>query len=183
MKKVLFSLFFGAIMTGCFGQQVSKNLSLSDFTFKSYLGIYKTDSSNIYSLLGDFLFPYHSDNSDSLIEDWIVKHPKAIVIPICISSAENNIKITQCWLVDCTDTINNYLVRNGCFSAEKMRRPQTWKELTRKEKSFYKRIDKPEITILIDPKSYANYMEQINIAEKLAIDELLGIWNYKLNNK
>ena len=83
-------------MSSCLGQQVSKNLSLSDFTFKSYLGIYKTDSSNIYSLLGDFLFPYHSDNSDSLIEDWIVKHPKAIVIPICISSAENNIKITQC---------------------------------------------------------------------------------------
>ncbi len=183
MKKVLFILCFGALMTGCLGQQVSKNLSLSDFTFKSYLGIYKTDSSNIYSLLGDFLFPYHSDNSDSLIEDWIVKHPKAIVIPISTISVENNIKITQCLLVDGIDTINNYLVRNGCFSAEKMRRPRTWKELTRKEKSAYKGIEKPNIIILIDPKLYANYMVQINTAEKLAIDELLGIWNYKLNNK
>lgn len=165
------------------GQKVSNNLSLTDFTFNSYIGFYKTDSTNIYSLLGDFIFPYHSDNSDSLIKDWIVKHPKAIVIPISIISVENNIKITQCLLVDGIDTINNYLVRNGCFSAEKMRRPKTWKELTRKEKSAYKGIEKPDITILIDPKSYANYMEQINTAEKLAIFELLGIWNYKLNNK
>ena len=168
-------------MTSCKGQETGNTLSLVDFTFGSIFGKTKKDSLNTYCLLGTGFFRTpRSDNSDSLITDWINKHPKAIVIPISslgpIMSNDKNSKITYCWLVDGNDTINNYLIRNGCFPGGTMQRPKTWSEMPRKEKSFYKGMDKPDTKVLIDKKSYDNFIEEIKRAETFASDNKLGIW-------
>ncbi len=182
MKQIIFSLSLVAIMMSCTGQTISNNLSLTDFTFSSIFGTIKTDSTNAYCLLGTGFFRTpRSDNSDSLIADWINKHPKAIIIPVSSfgpsMNDDNKSKITYCWLVDGNDTINNYLIRNGCFPGGTMQRPQTWSEMTRKEKSNYRGDDKPNISVLIDKSSYDNFIEQIKTAEIFASENKLGIWN------
>ncbi len=182
MKQIIFSLSLVAIMMSCTGQTKSSNLSLADFTFNSIFGTIKTDSTNTYCLLGTGFFRTpRSDNYDSLIADWITKHPKAIVIPVSSlgpsMNDDNKIKITYCWLVDGNDTINNYLIRNGCFPGGTMQRPQTWSERTRKKKSNYRGHDKPNINVLIDKSSYDNFIEQIKTAEIFASENKLGIWS------
>jgi len=168
-------------MTSCNGQTANNTLSLANFTFSSIFGTTKADSTNTYCLLGTGFFRTpRSENSDSLITDWITKHPKAIVIPVSAlvpsMTDDKNSGITYCWLVDGNDTINNYLIRNGCFPGGTMQRPQTWSEMPRKEKSLYKDIEKPNINVLIDKKAYTNFIEQIKSAEKFASDNKLGIW-------
>ncbi len=182
MKQIIFSLTLVAIMMSCTGQTIRNNLSLADFTFSSIFGTFKTDSTNIYCLLGTGFFRTpRSDNSDSLIVDWITKHPKGIVIPVSSlrlsMTNDKNSNFTYCWLVDGSDTINNYLIRNGCFPGGTMQRPQTWSEMTRKEKSNYKDHDRPNVNVIIDKDSYDNFIEQIKSAEIIASENKIGIWS------
>jgi hypothetical protein len=170
MRQTIFLLYMSAIMANCGGQTTSKYLTLADVTFNSIFGTAKTDSSNTYCLLGSGFFRTpRSDNSDSLIIDWITKHPKTFVIPISSIGPtmvdDKNSKMTYCWLVDGNDTINNYLIRNGCFPGGTMQRPH-----------------EPKVKVLIDKKSFDNFIEQIKVAQKYASDSKLGIWNNPEND-
>jgi len=84
-----------------------------------------------------------------------------------------------CWVVDNQDTLNNFLVRNGCFPGSTMLRPQTWDEMPEEMKKLYtdNKIDHGTTEILIDKKSYDMFLEQIKADEKYAYDNRLGIWS------
>ncbi len=89
---------------------------------------------------------------------------------------ETKEKITYCWLIDKQDTINNYLIRTGCFPGGTMMRPETYEEMSAKMKELYSDIDKPKIIVHVDKKIYDNFIEQIKQAELLARKEKLGVW-------
>jgi hypothetical protein len=172
--KLFFTLPLLILFIGCNGQ--TKNLHLSDLKFESIFGSDNKDSSQVYCLLGTGFFRAPSSkNTDSLVETWINKHPNADVI--LVSTLENpKDKLTYCWLVDKGDTINNYLIKNGGFPGGTMIRPQTYNEMTDKEKAFYNDMEKPIIKVHIDSKSYKNFIEQIKVAESYAQANKLGIW-------
>jgi len=128
----------------------------------------------MYCLLGSGYFRTpRSDNADSLVMDWLIKHPNADVIPVSTLSSYPGSKMTYCWLVDGKDTLNNYLVRNGCFPGGTMLGPKKsngGKETL--ELDF-------NVTVHIDGTSYNKFLDQIRAAEDYAKTNKLGIWNNK----
>ena len=106
----------------------------------------------------------------------MTNHPNAEVVKVS-TFGEPNHKMTYCWLVDKGDTINNYMIKNGCYPGGTMMRPQTYKEMSDKMKAIYNDIEKPNVKLHIDKKSYDNFIEQIKAAETFAETNKLGIWN------
>jgi hypothetical protein len=138
----------------------------------------------MYCVLGQgFLRTPRSDNSDSLFKTWLTSQPNAIVLKVStlVTHEENNheVKITYCLIIDGKDTLNNYLVRQGCYPGGTMQRPETWEEMSDREKEIYKDLQEKEklnIIVHIDKKAYENFIEQIKSSEKYASDNKLGIW-------
>jgi hypothetical protein len=182
MKFLYFISLAILVLTSSQAQTKSqlKSLEVSDLKFRSTFGFHPIDSTNVFSLLGsEFFRTPRSENSDSLIKAWIDAHPKAKVIPVTSLGptmiADRNSKMTYCWVIDKEDTLNNYLIKNGCFPGGTMQRPQTWKEMTKAEKKMYEE-EKPQITVYIDKKIYEEFLEQVKSAEIFARKNELGIW-------
>jgi hypothetical protein len=163
----------------------TERVLLSELSFKSIFGTSKKDSLHIYSLLGTGFFKTPcSENSDSLITEWLEKHPDARVIPISsfgpLFSDKNkeNSLMTYCWLVDKNDTLNNHLVRNGCFPGGTMMRPQTKEEMSKEERKFHRKnnIEFQKVQIHIEKKEYETFIKQIINAQKYAEENKLGVW-------
>jgi hypothetical protein len=169
------------IFYSCHGQKI--NLHLNDLKFESIFGTNSKDSFQTYCLLGTGFFraPF-SKNADSLISDWMKNHPNAEVVPVSTFGELKN-KMTYCWLVEKGDTINNYMIKNGCYPGGTMMRPQTYAEMSDKIKAVYNDIEKPNVKIHIDKKSYDNFIEQIKVAETFAETNKLGIWNKKKDDE
>ncbi len=94
--------------------------------------------------------------------------------------------MTFCWVIQQNDTLNNYLVRNGCFPKEEMERNKTWEEIPDIKKREETKTDfpvseypLPKIELLVDKKLDENFMLQIASAEKFARNNKLGIWSDK----
>ena len=99
-------------------------------------------------------------------------------MPISTLDGPKKSKIVYCWLVDKMDTINNYLIKNGCFPGGTMMRPPTYDEMSDEMKSVYRK-DNSRIFVHIDKKSYDTFIEQIKVAENYAETNKLGIWDKK----
>ena len=179
--KYFFSYFTLLTFFSCHRQ--AKRIHLSDLKFESIFGTNSKDSLQTYCLLGTGFFraPF-SKNADSLIQGWMRTHPNAEVVPVSTLD-EPKSKMTYCWLIDKGDTINNYMIRNGCYPGGTMMRPQTYEEMSDKMKKVYNDIEKPDIKVHIDKKSYDNFIEQIKIAEAFAETNKLGIWNKNNGDK
>ena len=172
------------IQSTCFGQQNNNELKLEDFKFESIFGYQNSDSSNIFCILGQGFFRApRSENSDSIIHDWLVKHNNAKIIPVSgIGSTmidEPNSKMTYCWIVDKNDTLNIYLIKQGCFPAGTMKRPETWNEMKKWEKDLYKDTEKPDVKVFISKSDYRSFIDKIIEAEKYAEQNKLGIYYNK----
>ncbi len=178
---ILLTFLFGFLLQSCTGQKKAEEILVTDLTFSSIFGENKNDSLHIYCLLGTGYFrTLRSDNSDSLIKVWLTQHPHAKVISIATHGPTMtdypDSKMTYCWLVDGKDTINNYLIKNGCFPGGTMMRPETYDEMSKEMKKIYKGMPKPNIIVHVDKKVYENFIEQIKMAETFAEQNKLGIW-------
>jgi hypothetical protein len=159
-----------------------RELLLKDFKFNSVFGSSSLDKSSTYCLLGKGFFrTIHSDNSDSLIVEWVQKHPSAIVVPVSsfgpVMAKEPETKMVYCWIVDQRDTLNNYLIRKGCFPGGTMERPKTWNEMESWERELYSETDEEmDLTVFVDSIAYSDFLSQIRLAEVYAVEHKLGIW-------
>jgi len=183
MRQIrIFLLFFSLlIFYSCTGHAQKEPLKMSNLKFESIFGTTDKEPNSIYSLLGKGFFRTpRSDNSDSLITEWINKHPNAIVVPISSFGPiadDPKSKMIYCWVIDNNDTLNNYLIKNGCFPGGTMIRPETWKEMKKWEKELYESVDeKPDIKVYVSNKTYNTFIEQIKTAELYARENKLGIW-------
>jgi hypothetical protein len=175
-------ILFLLTINSCKGQVTKEFLKISDFEFESIFGTTSKFPEINYCLLGTGFFRApRSDNSDSLITDWIKKHPNAIVIPISsfgpveISYPES--KMVYCWVIDGQDSLNVYLIRNGAFPGGTMMRPKTWDEMEKWEKEIYEDAnEKLDVKVYVDKKTYDDFIEQIKNAELYARENKLGIW-------
>jgi hypothetical protein len=137
--------------------------AVEEFKFKSIFGAPKKDSTTAYCLLGTGFFKSRrAQTTDTLIANWIKKHPAARVIPVSTIEATMigapNSSMTYCWLVDKDDNLNVYLIRNGCFPGGTMQKPKTG------AKTY------------ISKKEYEEFMLQIRLAEIYAQKKKLGVW-------
>ncbi len=170
MRNLLTLIALIALISCSFGKEKSEGFKLSNLKFKSIFGYSTSDSIQAYCLLGTgFLRARFSPNADSLIDAWINNHPNAITIPISTIDEPNH-KLTYCWLVDNGDTINNYLIKNGCFPGGAMMHPES-------------STAKVKIKIHIDRKGYSTFIKQIQCAEIFAKKNKLGIWSTELITK
>jgi hypothetical protein len=114
-----------------------------------------------------------------LIVDWIKKHQNAVVIPVSsfgpIEMKVPSSRFIYCWVIDGSDTLNNYLVIKGCFPGGTMRHPETFWELSMSEKWSYIK-ENPHIRVYISKKKFKIFLNQIIAAEKFARSNKLGIW-------
>jgi hypothetical protein len=185
---ILLTVSFATVFQSCNGQKDTKDILLGELTFSSIFGESKKDSLHTYCLLGTGYFRTpRSDNSDSLITFWLTQHPQAKVISVATHGPTMtdypNSKMTYCWLVDDKDTINNYLIKNGCFPGGTMMRPDTYDEMSNEMKEIYKDIPKPNVIVHIDKKSYDNFIEQVKVAETYPKQNKLGVWKKKADEE
>lgn len=182
MKRVtlFFAVFFVCLTVSC--QTKTNNSKVSDFTFKSIFGTNSKEPDNVYCLLGTGFFRApHSGNSDSLIYTWIENHPNALVVPVSsfgpVETAKPQSEMIYCWVIAENDTLNNYLIKNGCFSGGTMMRPKTWEEMEEWEKELYEESDeKPNVKVYVSDRTYEVFIEQIISAEINARSNKNGIW-------
>jgi hypothetical protein len=175
---LLFLFFMGCASTK---SGYVKELPISGITFKSHFGQDTKDSSIMYSLLGMGYFRApSSDNSDSLIQNWIANHPGAFIFPVYSQGPFNtkvpNSKFIYVIVIDKNDTLNNFLVKNGCYPGGTMQRPHKWSEMDSKERQSYSNDKFEDINVYIKDSDYNIYINQILNAEKHAHDNKLGIW-------
>lgn len=183
MKISVITLLLFLISLKDSAQSPVNRAPLNDFKFQSIFGTYKNSKEDSYCLLGTGFFRApRSKNSDSLISAWMIKHPNATVIPVCATGPtmldSPNSRMIYCWVTDEKDTVNNYLIRNGCFPGGTMRRPKTFSEMSSKELKLFK-IDKNahDVIVYIDNVTYEKFITQIRTAEEYARKEKLGVWN------
>jgi len=187
------------LQLSCSGQ-IKDIKKLEGFKFESIFGYFESDSSNTYCLLGQGYFRTpRSDNSDSLINQWFNKNPDALVIPVSsmgpTMTSEPDSKMTYCWIVSKSDTLNLFLVKQGCFPGGTMQKP-TLRGMKppifgsyglfenirmRREHNKMMKDEKPYVKDYIRKKDYNNFIEKLIQAEKYAKDNNLGIWNEKTN--
>jgi len=166
----------------CKEQAKKKPLNISEVTFDSIFGNTSSEPTNTYCLLGTGFFRTpRSGNSDSMISTWIKAHPNALIISVSsfgpTMANDKNSKMTYCWIIDKNDTLNNYLVKNGCFPGGTMLRPKTWSEMKKWEKEMCDRTDeKPDVKIYVSKEAYDLFLEQIKAAETYAKENKIGIW-------
>jgi len=147
MKHFLTYLISIFIITSCFGQGTDKlQLKISDFEFQSIFGMTKSDKKTTYCLLGSGFFrTLSSDNSDSLIFEWINTHKNAIVVPVSkfgpTEIKDPNSKMIFCLVIQDKDTLNYYRIKNGCFPGGTIIKPKTWDEMEKWEKDLYEGTD------------------------------------------
>ncbi|MFD2907107.1 hypothetical protein ACFSX9_00015 [Flavobacterium ardleyense] len=173
MEKYFLYLFLLFCLIECRSQNT--NLKFENFEFESIFGGQKGDKSNVYCLLGKGFFRTpSSENTDELINSWILNHKKIKIILVSSLIDDNNGNINYCWLEDeYGNTINEFLIKNGCFPGGTMMRPKTLKE----EPNDYMSIDESKIKVYIDSKKYEEFIQKIKKAEQFASDNKLGIWN------
>ena len=184
MKGIIASLFVFFLLTfsSCKGLATKTPLKISDIKFESIMGTTSKNTREVYCLLGSGFFKTpRSDNHDSLISDWIKTHPNAIILPISsfepLAIDDKDSKMIYCWIIDKKDTLNNYLIRNGCFPGGTMERPKTWDEMDKREKELYQETDeKPNVEVYVNKKAYDDFIKQIIVAEFYAKENKLGIW-------
>jgi hypothetical protein len=184
MRHLFIILFSFLFITSFCVAQVDKNkeLRLAEFKFESIFGSTNAEPKSTYCLLGTGFFRTpRSEDSDILLLNWIRKHPKASVIPVSsfgsVEIDEPDSKMVYCWIVDQNDTLNNYLVKNGCFPGGTMMRPKTWDEMEKREKEFYEDSnEKPDVRVFVNKDIYDKFIEQIKSAELYASKNKLGIW-------
>jgi hypothetical protein len=186
MKTLLTASFIILALIACVGQTktATEPLTVGDLRFRSTFGFKPADSENVFSLLGDsFSGTPKSENSDSLIRAWIKRHPNASVIPVTsfgpAKIADQDSNVIYCWIIDKKDTLNNQLIRSGCFPGVAMNRPKTWEEMTKEERAIYKEGNKATVAVYVDEKDYDKFLKQIESAEIFAKKNDLGIWNEK----
>ncbi len=194
-------LLFGTIcsvLANCTGQTSSnyKTLDIKKFEVKyAWLLPIEGDSIQMYCLLGAGVdkIPM-SKRTDSIVNYWVAQHPNAKVLPVTTTaytykdSRKPHTSI-YCWVIQQNDTLNNYLVRNGCYAKKEMERNKTWEEVPEEKKRLeaettfpVSEYPLPKIEMLIDKKLDDNFMQQITSAEKFAIKNKLGIWTDKETN-
>jgi hypothetical protein len=142
MKQIISPIFlaFLIISTSCQNNEID-SFSINELNFDLWIAS-KNDidmNEHIYCLLGTGFFKTpRADNTDSIIKQWIVNHPDAIVIPVYTfgptMSADPNSKQTYCWVVENNDTLNIHLVKLGAVPGGTMMHPKTWQQMTRKER-------------------------------------------------
>jgi hypothetical protein len=184
MKKLFIPGFFILMLTVSEAQTQNKmeSLLVSDLKFRSTLGFKPADRENVFTVLGNgFYGTPKSENSDSLIRAWIKSHPKASVVPVTMLGsakvADANSNMIYCWIIDAGDTLNNHLIRNGCFPGAAMTTPSTWEEMTAEEKKKRKADMEPPVNVYVRQSDYDKFLQQIFSAEKFAKENDLGIWD------
>jgi hypothetical protein len=180
-RRCLIAICLSLALTYCKSSGSTEKLPLKDFKFEGYFGYKNGDKNSTYCLLGQGFFRTpRSANSDSLLNAWYKNHPdaKILVISTFATPDKNNpdLNLKYCWAIDGQDTLNNYLIRNGCYPGGTMQRPQTWEEMPAVKKAQYENGDKPSVTVAIDKKTYDAFIEQIKSAETFARNNKLGIW-------
>ena len=183
-KHLLFALLLLISVLG-FAQQ-PKKLKLSEMKFDFIMGHKIVDTTHVWCILGmDFVTPHASDNARNMLVTWMAKHKNADVIPVCAFGPPKNVAASPrlfifCWIVDKKDTLNNYLVKNGCFPGGIMFAYDQWEI---RNKTAPKNTTLPEIYIYVAKKSYEDYKGQIIMNERFAHDNKLGLWSDKEYHK
>lgn len=181
MKYIIFASVFSILLfAGCSSQPDAKSFSINELVFSSVFSNRKNDSLHTYCVLGAGYFRTPtSKNADSILNDWLVKHPNAIVVPVSthgpVLIKQSDSKMTFCWIIDKGDTLNNYLIRTGCYPGGTMERPKTREEMTSEDKRYLQGGFK--VDVHVDKAAYERFIGQIKSAESFAIEHHLGIWN------
>jgi tetratricopeptide (TPR) repeat protein len=102
--------------------------------------------------------PTFADDLAELIKAWIEAHPNAKVIPVSKTSFDDAGAFVYCWIVDGTDSLNVHLVRRGACQSDNM--------------LFMTSTD----DLLMPESKYEQFQEKVREAERLAMEERIGVW-------
>ena len=186
-KTALFSLVVAVLISSNLAckRHTMVGLQVSNFKFDGYYATVNHETSEQrYCLLGK----YYADTTaisaiGGVIQHWIKSHPTAKVYPVYAFGPLRNksplSRQTYCWVYDQHDTLNTYLVKQGCISAAALQRPKLWREMTPNERAQYQEPGNFEEAYVND-NEFEVLLKQAVVAEQMAQKQHLGIWSLRL---
>ena len=148
MRTVPCIIVLALALGAAFGSEASENLSASQVTWKEHFGSSTADTNTLFSLMAHGYFRAESTNVQGVVNAWLKKHPKAIVISVStggpVMTTLPSSRFAYVWVVQGGESLNVELVRRGCFAAEtQILNPDEKPEVPQKDyKSFVQRVTK-----------------------------------------
>lgn len=187
MKQIIIIIVLTSLIIACKNDTSPVALptkAISSLSFNGHLASDPNEPSHKYSLIGrGFMQPESFYNTDSLIYSWLKAHPNAIAKIICTISAGDTTnaasmqKMSYIWVEEGDSSLNEELVKQGCFRRNMMFRPKSWKEMTKAEQAGYANSLKPNTTVYVDSMTYNSFLNEIESAELNARTNKLGLWS------
>jgi len=156
-RIIIVALALGA----AFGAQAVDDLSASQVTWEQHFGSSSVDTNKLFSLMAHGYFRTESTNVQSVVDEWLNKHPKAIVISVStggpVFTRLPSSRFVYVWVVQGGDSLNVELVRRGCFAAETQ-------------------ILNPDEKPQVSQKDYERFVQKVTKAGEEAKEGKAGIW-------
>lgn len=151
--------------------------SISELKFNGIVAQSEKEPGTLYYLIGNgFNIATSASSTDSIVNSWIQKHPEALVQPI-YAFGKNEVTMKFCLVFDGADTLNNYLIRQGCYEANAMRIPNSWNEIIVDDRRLIESLPGvPFFEIYLGEEAQISFQEQITAAENKAKKNKIGLW-------
>jgi hypothetical protein len=158
----VFPTVFASLLLVVVSVTASEPLAASQVTWKQHFGSSPADTNTLFSLMAHGYFRSKSTNVQSVVDDWLKVHPKAVVISVStfspVMTKLPTSRFAYVWVVQGSDNLNIELVRRGCFEPEtQMLNPD----------------EKPKVS----QKDYDEFAQRISKAGESAKENNLGIWS------
>ena len=183
LKKFMFTTLCLLVCSAAFGQEA---FPVGELKFHKIFGSRLGDKTT-YSLLGTGFFrTLSSGEEDSLIKDWVGRHPQAKALPVTIIGEGSTRPMVYVWVIDGSENMNLFLVENGAFSGSVMfdavqfmraRAPAEGRAAGtgQGDRTLSVENDGAQRRFVSDA-SYDAFVEKLEIAEETARKHKAGIW-------
>lgn len=165
---------------------------LNELKFQKFFG-QRTGDKTTYCLLGNGFFrTISSSEEDTVIPEWVSKHPNAKAVPVSIIGDGSKMPIVYIWVVDGTENLNLSLVRSGVFPGSVMLDAVHFEILSRGTRdranieagAAYARKLNPNLPEpkenpprrLVPNATYEAFLKDLAIAQSTAQTQKSGIW-------
>lgn len=173
--KTTFNLLFvlAALLASC----TSGPSKVSELSFTDMVGQSDDAKGTLFHLTGTgFNESSRAAETEVIVNDWIKNHPEAEIIPV-YAFGKGEVQMKFCLFVDGSDTLNNYMVRKGCYAADYMKAFKTWEEISSSDKMLIESLPGEQfVEFYLSDEEYNNFQNQIQAAERAAKNDKLGVW-------
>jgi hypothetical protein len=180
MRTIRVFLFIFALLANSHISVAQQTLTIDQLDFKSIFATKTDEPGSMYSLLGSGEFrSLRTKDADSAVSSWLKAHSHARVVKVSEMSPmmrNGTGSYIYIWVIDGSESLNVYLVREGIFQAGVMYDAMDFFNGLKHEQGNAP-AEKAHIRRLVNDDVYREFVKKAIDAEKLAKADKKGIWS------